>query len=134
MTPELTQSQLDELILRSSPLTVAPQSWINLDEPTRDAFRLLRTVPFTPLRRYYLNLWWLAASEQIIDDLNDIAPPNFRIEGRLGLDDVLYIGCDLLTDSVDYGPLHNMEAILTTLPITYRLPEHWPAPEAEEED
>lgn len=131
---ELTQSQLDELILRSGPLTVAPQSWNDLDEPTRDAFRLLRTVPFTPMRRYYLNLWWLAASQETVDDLNDIAPPNFRIEGRLGLDDVLYIGCDLLTDSVDYGPLNNMEAILTTLPITWYELITWPAPPVDEEE
>lgn len=131
---ELTQEQIDELILRSGPLTVTPLPWLDLDEATQNAFRLLRTVPFTPVRRQYLNLWWLAASEQIIEDLNELAPANFRISGREALDGVLYVGGDLLTDAIDYGPLHALQPILETLPITYRLPEHWPAPPEEGEE
>ena len=122
---------LDEMgdILRENPASFAqlPQDW-------QDYLTVaMRGNPsFSPEQEHWFTRWWLPVSEEQIDQLNELAPPNYRISARIAEDDLLYVGAYLLTDAVDGGPFAPMRPILENLILTWKEPDDWPQLEGEE--
>jgi hypothetical protein len=122
---------LDQMgdILRENPASFAqlPQEW-------QDYLTVaMRGNPsFTPEQEHWFARWWLPVTEETVAELNELTPENFQISPRLATDNVLYVGAYLLTDAVDGGPFAPMRSMLENLTLTWREPEDWPQPEAEE--
>jgi hypothetical protein len=81
---------------------------------------------FSQQQRDWLNLWWLACTQEQLDAINAALPDGTRAQAR-AVDGVLYLHGSLLTDSLDAGSTYHAAAeILHALVCTYI--EHMPEP------
>lgn len=86
--------------------------------------QFLNARPFTEEEREYWQLCWMAVTQQQVDDINALMPPNHRVEPR-EKDGTLYINADLLSDSVSSRRLSSIEPIVQDLVWEYINPWEW---------
>lgn len=109
----------------------AGTSWNELTDGLRHEFaRKLRArlrEAFDEEQRDWLGRWWLRVTPAQVTAANNLLPPNVRITPRVGLDGLLYVSADLLTDC---QPGETYEAIAAPLKLRLlvrKADTDWPA-------
>jgi hypothetical protein len=110
-------------------LRANPCAWRDIPADMQSLVRAALVPPagqaFTQQQRAWLDLWWLACTQEQLDAINSALPAGTRAQAR-AVDGVLYLHGSLLTDSLDAGSTYHAAApVLHALVCTYieTLPE-----------
>lgn len=80
-----------------------------------------------PQRNFFKN-WWLRVTAGQLATGNGLLPANVRVSARTGLDGLLYINADLLTDCQAGETYAAVRTQLQGLPLVRKFDMDWPAP------
>lgn len=107
------------------------RSWNNLAGHERTTLYddLMPSPSFNTSQRTCFSNWWLPVTSNQINEINQLCPPFNKVSGRSDINGNLFIGADLLSDSVNNGRLRNILSILGNLAITHKEIEDWPSPD-----
>lgn len=98
-------------------LRKSPMAWRSIPQNLRAEVTkaLLPANGFTPEQRAYLARWWLACTQDDVDQINATLPGSVRVSA-IDIGGSLYVGGDLLTDAITPGGTFS-----AALPILERL-------------
>lgn len=92
----MTLSQLSDAV------AAANTTWNGLSAALKGEFnaglRAQLKTAFNNPQRDFFKLWWLRVTAAQVTAGNALLPPGHRVTARLGLDGLLYVNADLLTD------------------------------------
>lgn len=118
----------------SDAVAAANTSWNGLPAELRqeilDKLRPRLREGFDGPQRNWLRKFWLRVTAAQVTGANNLLPPSVRITPRTGLDGLLYVSADLLTDC---QPGETYEVIATQLklrPLVRKEDNEWPEPPA----
>jgi hypothetical protein len=124
MTPE----QQAAVIAVGDAIRANPRSWSALSDYERAVLTgaLMPNPSFHEAQTAYLARWWMPISDEQVAALNAAMPTHRQVAPRAGADGLKYVCADLLSDSLNNGPIAAALPILSELVLTYCLDSHWP--------
>lgn len=102
-------------------LRATPTRWSDIPESYRAVAEeaLLPNPAFVEEQRYWLDRWWLACTQADVDAINAVLPQGVQVS-PIEHAGSLYLGSDLLTDSMQPGQTYYAaQAIVQGLVCTY---------------
>ena len=105
-------------------LRAQPMAWRDIPQAYREIAQaaLLPKPAFTDEQRYWFARWWLACTPADVDAINAALPPTVQV-AAMERDGALFIGSDLLTDSlVPGGTYYPAQALIQALVCRYLEP------------
>lgn len=110
-------------------LRATPTAWRDIPDAYRAVAEaaLLPDPAFVEDQRYWFARWWLACTQSDVDAINAALPANVQVSA-LEWEGGLYLGSDLLTDSMQPGQMYYpAQATIQALVCTYFDPPPAPA-------
>lgn len=89
-------------------LRASPCAWRDIPASYRavvEASLLPQAEGFVDDQRYWFARWWLACAQEDVDAINAALPTEVRV-APVAVDGSLYLGSDLLTDSMQPGQMY----------------------------
>lgn len=114
----------------SDQVAAANTNWNGLSAALKSEFSAklrarVREAFDNPQRNFFRN-WWLRVTAGQLATGNGLLPANVRVSARTGLDGLLYINADLLTDCQAGETYATVRAQLQGLPLVRKLDNEWP--------
>lgn len=121
MSTNMNQQKLIQIgdFLRANPLSYNQLAALNNADLNFLLASLLPNGSFTPEQRYWLNRWFLKTSVEQVSEMNALLTGSSKVSPLIHNGEA-YLGVDLISDEVIYGPIQTM---LKDLPFTYINPE-----------
>lgn len=116
----------------SDAVAAANTNWNGLSAAIRQEFsdklRARVREAFDDEQRQWLRKWWLRVTEPQVTGANALLPANVRVSARTGLDGLLYVSADLLTDCGPGETYAQFETALKLRTLVRKEDNEWPAP------
>jgi hypothetical protein len=102
-------------------LRATPMCWREIPADGRAVAEasLLPNPIFVEGQRHWISRWWLACTQSDVDAINAVLPAHTRVSA-LDIGGSLYLGSDLLTDSMREGQMYYpAQSVIQRLICTY---------------
>lgn len=114
----------------SDAVAAANTSWNGLSAALKTEFsaklRAKVKEAFNDPQRDFFRLWWLRVTAAQVTAGNALLPPSVRVTARVGLDTLLYVNADLLTDCQPGETYAQFETALKARTLVRKLEIEWP--------
>lgn len=114
----------------SDAVAAANTNWNGLSAAIKTEFseklRAKLKEAFDDPQRDFFKLWWLRVTAPQVTAGNALLPPNVRVTARTGLDGLLYINADLLTDCQPGETYAQFETALKLRTLVRKQANEWP--------
>lgn len=114
----------------SDAVAAANTSWNGLSAALKTEFsaklRARLREAFDDPQRDFFRKWWLRVTAAQVTGANALLPLNVRVTARLGLDALLYVNADLLTDCQPGETYAQFETALKARTLVRKLEIEWP--------
>lgn len=116
----------------SDAVAAANTNWNGLSAAIRQEFsdklRARVREAFDDEQRQWLRKWWLRVTAPQVTGANALLPAKVRVSARTGLDGLLYVSADLLTDCGPGETYAQFEVALKQRTLVRKEDNEWPAP------
>lgn len=116
----------------SDAVAAANTSWNGLSAELKqeilDKLRPRLREGFDGPQRDWLRKFWLRVTAALVTGANNLLPPTVRITPRVGLDGLLYVNADLLTDCQPGETYEVIAAQIKARTIVRKQDNEWPEP------
>lgn len=115
----------------SDAVAAANTTWNGLSTALKGEFnaglRAQLKAAFNNPQRDFFKLWWLRVTAAQVTAGNALLPPGVRVTARLGLDGLLYVNADLLTDCQPGETYQSAATALKARTLVRKQDNEWPA-------
>lgn len=116
----------------SDAVAAANTTWNGLSAALKTEFsgklRARLREAFDDPQRDFFRKWWLRVTAAQVTAGNALLPPGVRVSARLGLDGLLYVNADLLTDCQPGETYQAAATALKARTLVRKQDNEWPAP------